>query len=365
VTETAERLVLSEYFKQFRSNIEPPEGRRKLAAEIPAKVREFLVAHAEFPTVDPHSYLVGSYPRYTATGVIKDVDFLVLVPHDDETVDPTTVLKNLQSALKGLAEHLGYESVDPPELRAQRRSVHIYIKDDDFRLDVVPARMPQGKNEPLSVPDRDWNKWIQSDPLGFAKTLSEVNQSNGQMVVPLIKMFKHWRCFQMTYRRPKSYYLEALVFQHVVKGWISTDGKSYAELFTDLIRSVHGRWQDTLASADDVPTIPDPMLQHNVAFNWDRAAFETFMARLGESVKWSERALNKSQEQLDEAVVLWQKVFGSDYFIDTADIRLRQKAVWISSGTAYVASSGRVTPSPSLSEKSIPSPKHKFYGEDR
>jgi hypothetical protein len=226
----------------------------------------------------------------------------------------------------------------------------------------VPALILDSIDKVLLVPDREWGKWVDSHPLGYGKALSELNIANVKKVVPLVKIFKHWRAFQMQRNHPKSYWLECLVYRHVDRGWMTTDGKSYAELFTDLLRSIYERFQDKLGEGG-VPKIPDPMLGNNVAFNWERSAFESFMRRLEESIGWTERALVKNREQLDEAIELWQKVFGEEYFTDSLTLRKRQKAAWLGSG-GWVSSSGAVSVDKPKHEKGVKPPKHRFYGDE-
>lgn len=356
-------LTLSVYFEEFRSNIQPPENRLAVAAEIPGDVRKYLQENGELQTMDPHSRLTGSYRRHTAVHNIKDVDFLVFVGYEEgERPEPADILKTLRSALDDLPEALGYGG-RAQTLRGQRRSVHIEFDDEDFHLDVVPGLVPDGMAEPLLVPDREWGKWVKSDPLGYGKALSNLNAANDEKVVPLSKMVKHWRTFQMQRNRPKSYWLEALVYRHVYKGWIATAGKSDAELFTDFLRSVRGHFQEKLDDGS-VPKIPDPMLGNNVAFNWERPAFESFMRRLDESIGWAERALGKGREEVEEAVALWQKVFGEEYFTDSLALRKRQKAALLGTGTVYVDPSGGVSAKKPKGDKGVKSPKHGFYGDE-
>ena len=356
-------LALSEYFKRFRSNIEPPEHRAAKAREIPGDVRDYLENHEDFETRYPHSRLTGSYKRHTAVHNIKDVDFLAFIGEEDGRPEPADVLKELRAALDDLPKALGYGG-RAQTLRGQRRSVNVVFDDEDFHLDVVPALIPNGLDEVLLVPDREWGKWVKSQPLGYGKALSVLNAANGEKVVPLVKMFKHWRTFQMQRNRPKSYWLECLAYRHVDKGWVTTEGKSYAELFTDLLRSVRERFQKKLDEGG-VPIIPDPMLGNNVAFNWERTAFESFMRRLDESIGWAERALGKNQEQLDEAIELWQKVFGEEHFTDSPDLRKLQKAAWAGAvGGGWVDSSGGVSVDKPKKEKGVKPPKHRFYGDE-
>jgi hypothetical protein len=87
------------------------------------------------------------------------------------------------------------------------------------------------------------------------------------------------------------------------------------------------------------------------------------MRRLNESIGWAERALEKNQDQMDEAVVLWQKVFGEEYFTDSPALRKRQNAEWLRRG-GWVASSGVVSLSKPEHEKGVKPPMHGFYGDE-
>jgi len=356
-------LTLPYHFGELLTVIEPPDQRKEIAQTIPADVRDFLKRSSEYPTITPHSRLIGSYGRSPAIHGIKDVDIVVFVPMagDDDRPDPTETLSGLFNVLRGLPGELGYTG-EATVRRRQRRSVHVHFAGADFHLDIVPALIPDGVEEPLLVPDKDWGRWVDSDPLGYGKTLSKLNDESGKKAVPLIKLFKHWRTVQMQRRRPKSYYLESLAYQHLQDGRVTTDGKSCAVLFADLLRSVHSDFLPILEGTG-APKIPDPMLGNNVAFNWEREAFETFMARLDDSIGWAERALAKDRDHMDEAIALWQKVFGSDYFVDSDSARQRQLAVW--SEQRHISSTGRVTATAPAAGPSVISPPHRFYGDEQ
>ncbi|MCC6619355.1 MAG: nucleotidyltransferase [Chloroflexi bacterium] len=358
-------LSLPHHFDELLGNIEPPQRRRDAAATIPADVRRFIEDAADFPTIVPHSRLAGSYARHTALGPIKDVDFLVFVPHAEsgERPAPADVLDDLYRTLDGLPLALGYGG-RAQVLRRQRRSIHVAFDEEDFYLDVVPALLLDGLDQPLLVPDREWKEWVLSDPLGYAKALSALNAKTTDKAVPLIKLFKHWRTVQMQRRRPKGYWLEALVYQCLDEGWTTTDGKSYAELFTDLLTSIWDHFQAAY-DGDGVPAIPDPMLGHDLAFNWERAAFETFMRRLKKSIDWAERALAKERDEIDDAIALWQQVFGTEYFTDSRAARMFQEADWIRVGGALVTGAGHITAARPAAERAIPVPHHRYYGDAR
>jgi hypothetical protein len=134
----------------------------------------------------------------------------------------TAIARAVLDALQGFPEAQGDEngSVNGDlALRKQRGSVCVTFtllndvdnEEETFNVDVVPVILADNLDEPLWIPDREWSKWIKTDPLGYGKYLSALNKVNGYKVIPLIKMLKHWRDVRMIYRRPKSYWLECIL----------------------------------------------------------------------------------------------------------------------------------------------------------
>ncbi len=164
----------------------------------------------------------------------------------------------------------------------------------------------------------------------------------------------------MQVRRPKSYWLECLVYILISEGAIKIEGKSYAELAVALFDAVNNEFTPYFNSDGKVSPIADPMLKNNVAWNWERPAFETFMRRIRESLKLANRALYEEEEQ---AINLWQKVFGNDFFPSTLENSLAafSKAALI--GGLRTTSNGLIgINTEKTTSWSIP--QHKFYGED-
>ena len=363
-------VSLNEHFAAFLQNIQPNEERAGLARDLPAKVRKFLEDSEEITTVYPNSRLSGSYARNTAIKEIKDVDILLLVDpaYKDGDDSAQKVINKLVRALDGLPEALGDENgyVDSePAIKRQRRSVRVYVTigEQELEMDIVPAIADDGIDKPLQVPDRDLSKWISSDPIGYGKTLSTLNTDNSRKIVPLIKMLKHWRDVQMKRRRPKSYWLECMVFKHAKAGKLAIEGSSFGELFLSLLTAIQDDYQDAVEKPESVPMIKDPMFGHNVAKSWTREEFETFMRRVDESKKIAERALDTDDE--GKAIELWQRLFNDDdgviYFPDMVDETLRGA---IAGKDLFAASSGSILVQPSTTVKSWPIPSHRNFGED-
>jgi len=350
--------ILTTYFTELLKNIEPPQHRLEAAKELPDKVRDYLENTDSFPTSPPHSCLAGSYRRHTAIGDIKDVDIIVKADVSLNESAGSTIWR-LNNALDNLPEALGLQGYT--EIKPSRRSVHVYFEDKDFHLDIVPAIIPTEIDQNLYIPDKSWGKWIPSNPIGYCRYLSELNEKYGGKVVPLIKLVKHFRDYQMKIMKPKSYWLEALVVYHVTNGSIDMQ-QSLAEVFRDLMSAIYIKFAPILGREDGAtPHIPDPMLGDDISWNWERIYFETFMHRVKEAENAATKALQTDKQE--EAVKLWQIVFGEDKF--PKDVKhATQKLAEAAPGIAFVSSVGFIhTQQPSFG-KYVASQSTKFYGEE-
>lgn len=346
------------HFIKLLKVINPPDHRLRVAQEIPGQVRDYLENQTDLATVTPHSRLGGSYARDTAVGDIKDVDIFAFLKAEYAEWEPGKILRALGGVLQGLPDALGFQGRIDIQT-GQRRSIHVYFEDSDFHLDVVPTVPIDGMKKPLLVPDKKAGKWISSDPLGYQDALSELNGENDGKVVPLMKLHKHWRDVHMQRRRPKSYWLECLVYREIQIGKVKTADLSYAELYRALLDGIYSRFEAMFTEGQGVPQIPDPQLETNVAPGWEREEFEAYMRRLSESRRWVARAL---EAERDEAIELWKKVFGEEYFPTSVDEEAEKIGTAAKSGSAFVIPTGIVLPVAPESGKAVRSQEHRFYG---
>jgi hypothetical protein len=360
---------LTNHFVKFLSNIQPDGDRIELAQDIPDKLREYLKETDKIKTISPHTRLSGSYSRYTAIKKIKDVDVLLFVSNEYKDGEDCIkqVISDLVWVLEGFLEYLKDESGQVHAdlaLKRQRRSVQVHITLDgqEFDIDVVPSIAESGIEKLLLVPDRDLSKWVDSDPLGYGKFLSRLNQEHFNKIVPLIKMFKHWRDVQMKRRRPKSYWLECIVSKHATVENLNIEGASWGELFLSLLSAVYNDFYDKWKNSKRVPVIKDPMLGNDVAKTWRRDEFETFMRRIEESKGIAERAMEEEDEE--KAIKLWQEVLNDDDGVEYFPARVAEAlAKSLTGNRLFVSSSGKVLPNPSRTEESWQSPLHRNYGD--
>lgn len=350
------------HFKGLLQNIQPPAERVEAAQSLPKPVQEFLRLHPEFVTLSPHTRLAGSYAQDLSVDDVKDVDFIVRTDGDPKANEPEArrTIRALKSVLDGLPEHLEMQGYTETEVTRARRSVHVCFPEQDFHLDVVPCIAPDGLNEPLWVPDREFNRWIPSHPLGVVQQVTDLEGTFPGKFRNLSRLTKHFRNEQMKRSRPKSYWLLTLLI-HEFRDNGFTGSEPLPESFHMLIDRLYNRLAPIYGRTDGAtPNLKDPMLNHNVSWNWDRGDFETFMRRLDDGRRWSQYALDAAaKDDLDEAIRHWLRVFGDAFPTDVVELA-RAEAATMQPGNASVASSGLILPGAVNRKLSVPATK--YYG---
>lgn len=321
-------------FSALLKKVNPDSTRAKIAQQLPGEVREWLKEH-DFETRSPHSRLIGSYGRQTAITDIKDVDTLLFLPDEALERTPESVLREL----KGVLDHYPDATA---EASSQRRSIRLDFSAHGLCMDIVGAVADDGLENPLWIPDRQKKQWVRSDPLGYGRSLSAANADHGGKLVPLIKLVKAWRDEQMTYRRPKSYLLEVIVFQAVTGGAVVLKGRSTAENVCEFFEHIEKKWEKLMDEGDGVPRVLDPQLGTVISSGWERSHFETFMRRVREAAREARAAVDAGSDQLADPH--WKKVFGNLWpTLEEVKEEARAAAVAATPGKAYVTPSGGVS----------------------
>lgn len=361
--------TLGTHFEKLLENLRPPQERFDAARDVPTALREYLKAHPEIATLAPHTRLVGSYAQHLSVTDVKDVDILVRVDGDPEANDPEArhVIKDLRTVVNSfpnwedLHEWLGGGGYTTIDVERARRSVHVYFTGHDFHCDLVPCIAPDGFDEPIWVPDHGWNRWVPSHPLGVVKLITALNDDHGEKVRPLGKLLKHFRNHHMATRRPKSYWLVALLIHQVQGGKLDLT-QPLGVVFHDLLDGIYAKYAPLLARTDGAtPNIPDPMLGHNVSWNWGRSHFETFMRRLDEGRLWASNALDAGDRET--AIDWWQRVFGEELFPSDIDDFATSLAAAAYPGTASTHGSGLILPGVATSPSSTLIRPTTFHGD--
>lgn len=328
-------IPLTTHFDVLLKSTQPPDHRIEAAQECHPLVRDYLEGLTSFPTVFPHSRLVGSYAQKLSVGDVKDVDILVRVDGDPAENEPNAkqLLRDLKKALDGLPEYLGYEGASQFDVNGARRSVHVCFKDKDFHLDIVPCIAPDGFDHPVYVPDKGFEKWIKSHPLGYVAKLNELNNAHRKKVKKLAKIFKHYVRYDMIYMRPKSYWMGSMIL-NLIDAQGFDDKLSLGELFYWLVNELHKQYDHLLwISPEATPNIPDPVLGHNVSHSWTRNDFESFLRHLDGARKRAAKALEATTAE--EAIKHWRVLFG-DAFPESVEDEAKSLASLFTPGVAMV-----------------------------
>jgi len=227
--------IINSYVKE---NISPKDFERKDVSNKYEDISKMLKGV---------NFQSGSFARFTSITPINDLDVIWELPEDilsekfgskqvdSKTIDPKDL--NISDILDGLADRLKDEysriGIDVMKIVSREHSVSIFFgpTEDDFSIDVVPA-IPAGLNEYEQsiywVPEiakmsharrknmymnKEKIGWIQSDPRGYIKEATDINNHNNDYR-HVVKFCKKWKwAVKQVYPeiKFKSFHIEMLI----------------------------------------------------------------------------------------------------------------------------------------------------------
>jgi hypothetical protein len=212
-------------FREYAKTLSPTSGEQKLVNEIYQSFNDLFGIN--------NCIQIGSYPRYTSTRPIHDLDILyILGDWDENNHSPSDTLQNLFK--KVVSEYINPTQYTI-ESSLQTHSVTVlYLngKEEIFSVDIVPA-YNFGRNEfeqntykvPEVIKEKDHSKrntlvwdasdlhaWIKSDPRGYIKVATEVgSNADFRKTVKFVKRWKSNLCCQDESLKLKSFHLEQVI----------------------------------------------------------------------------------------------------------------------------------------------------------
>lgn len=315
-------MQLPTAFRDFLQEIRPTKAQRDDYKHGHRILSDRLRADIELKSIIVAIFIQGSYRRSTAIrpseGQRSDVDLVVVTNLDPDEVTPKAALTRFRRFLN---EHYANK------WRTNERSLGISMSKVDLDLvvtsapvnvemlraetgdeDVVesthpsPAESAAWKLDPLRIPDREWNRWDDTNPLEqLAQTRAKNGRCNGHYV-NVVKSIKWWKRQQDLPKHPKSYPLERLVHEHCPDG-IS----SVAEGLTRTMEII----AETYAHRD-VPFLGNPGVpSQNVMARVPRDHFRPFVERLRGAARLARLALNNQDDA--ESSILWRELLGTSF----------------------------------------------------
>ena len=195
-------MTVTEAFQIFKSELELPDRKQKLAASAQQEIRSRIAKHLFVAD----SILTGSYSRYTKIDPLSDIDILLIrnsqrmgLSTDGSGVLPGEALDQVVDAVKKAYPQTA-------TVKKQTCSVNVQVSGLDFGFDIIPAwqRSPDG----YWIPDTDSGRWIPTDPDAHANIMTQINDQCTGKLKPVIKMVKHWS--RNNYDLIRSFHLELI-----------------------------------------------------------------------------------------------------------------------------------------------------------
>jgi hypothetical protein len=166
----------------------------------------------------------GSVAKHTFVDGLSDVDSLVLLHGEAAATTPEQVLNELKQALDA---RLGASEVE--SISVGRLAVTVRYRDGD-ELQLLPAIR---RGDAIAIADATGRRWSSGiDPQSFARALTGVNQSQGGMVVPTVKLAKSILYSALGDQAPSGYHVEALAVD-AFRGY--TGPRSHRDMLTHLL----------------------------------------------------------------------------------------------------------------------------------
>ena len=195
-------------------------------------------------------------------------------------------------------------------------------------------------------------------PLRYGDLLSTLNQSMDGKVLPVIRLLKAWRDENMTYKKPKSYWLEILTYDAFNEQAVHPDD-SYPVILADLFTYISERLSSVADGA--FPVIIDPAMKTPLEADWSIDYWESFYSKIVFAKEMATNAINV--EGLDDQKAQWKKLFGSLWPSDDAVSNSLNMKDSVLAGTAVISSSGSLFASATKTQNPIPVKPVRAYGE--
>lgn len=310
-------MKLPSYFTEFLAAIEPSQSYKDDQQKGHTTLRKRLAEDDDFGTIHVNTFLQGSYKRRTIIHPGKDVDIVVVTSLDPDTVGASSATDRLKKCL---------DKYYPGKVTAQNRSLNVELSYVTMDVVIAASRELRSQNafasirgfesiedtaswksQPLQIPDRALQQWVDTHPKKQLEWTTELNKASEGYFVPLVKIFKWWRKEAYTTPAyPKGYVLERLAGE-VFDQSKRDDAEGFVQLLRNLVTAY-----EAYALADLVPVLPDAGVpSHNVLARVSAADFRTFVEKVKAARTTAEAALASSDKA--ESTELWRKLFGPKF----------------------------------------------------
>ena len=327
-------------FDQFLSNIRLTESQVSDLKTGHSALRTRLLDDEELAPIIVATFLQGSYRRATAVrpkgGNRADVDVVVVTNlREEDYANPADAMDRFTGFLdrwyagkwhpqgRSMGIELSYVDLDVVITSAPSQAMREVVKSRSVQVDEeltesVGWRLakswgtpneraePEWKSEPLRIPDRDANRWDDTDPLEQIRRTRDKNKATSRCFVNVVKAVKWWRRLNAVPKYPKGYPVE-----HMLYVTCPDDIDSIADGVTRSLEGIVHRFAGDV-TAGTVPVLPDHGVpNHNVLHRLTSEDFKAFYALTEAAAKKARAALEATT--VKESCALWQELFGGEF----------------------------------------------------
>lgn len=332
------------YFKDFLSNIRLSDNQVNNLKTGHTTLRKRLEEDEKLSKIIISTFLQGSYRRSTAVkpknGNKSDVDVIVVTKLDSEEYTPEEALNLFVPFLdkhykdkyriqgRSIGISLSYVDLDIVLTSAPSESETGILQDsaiiseytiEDFQQNMFTKSFDntllesdynifsqsdgesQWKSEPLLIPDRDSEKWDETNPLEQIRWTVEKNKNCNTHYINVVKALKWWRKTKYpNVKHPKSYPLE-----HFIGDCCPDNINSVAEGVVLTLENIVSQYPNKPYLADR--GVPD----HDVFARITDDEYSDFYDTVCEAAKIAREAFDC--EDLYDSVCKWKKLFGNEF----------------------------------------------------
>lgn len=324
-------------FNDLLARIRPPQDLLDECVKAHTELRDVLMSDPELKETVVTAFLQGSYRRSTLIRPLKgskvDVDVVFVTNLQPRVLSPAQVQEifcrvldkypqycgNYHRQGRSIGLSHGRVNLDLVVTAAPSEALRALVLSDSigstFSVEGYPQwalgreLQPAGqgwKHEPLLIPDRDANRWEQTDPIAQIVWTHDKNRRTGGHFVNVVKAVKWWWAQHSSGKQglPKGYLVERLVGLHCPDGIASV-----AEGFTVALERIRDAY-DVDARKGQTPFVPDVGIPANNVFRRVRPeAFREFHTAVGQCAERARSAYD--DPNADSSALAWTSIFGT------------------------------------------------------
>lgn len=285
-------------FETFLNNIEPSKTTKDYISKVQNNLRTFLSNHDKYKDIVKETFLTGSYAKHTCIRPTTydgkpDVDIAVVTKYTNSD-NSKDVLDELYEILKEK-----YNNVTK-----QSRSIGIELS--GIEVDVVPM-ISKENSDLLQIGSKSDGTWIDTNPKGHLDWCTQVNKSNNNKFVRIVKIMKWWRknnC-PSTLKYPKGITLEKIIADN-----LADCNDQYEQIVYNTLIKIKNSFKPYIENGLK-PTVYDPGIPiNNLSDGYKFEEYKSFYDKICKHISFLE-INNFSNDS-------WREILGTEFPKDTS-----------------------------------------------